>query len=334
MAVRRARRGLALRHDQQAEAMLRRIVLWVGGRRRVRKVALSTPGIRDLAWRFVAGEDLPAGLDAIRALNQQGIKGTLNYVGTHVHDEVEAIAAADAIIEAVRSIHDQRLDSHVSIKLTQLGLDIDEALTRTNVRRVLARAAELDVFIRVDMEESRYVDQTIRLFEEMREAFGADRVGIVLQSYLRDRPNDLTRLLDAGSQIRLVKGGYWEPEAVVYRTREDIDRAFWRDLKLLLERGRHPAIATHDASAIEETRRLAEHSGLDRASYEFQMLYGVRPDLQADLVREGYAVRCYVPYGGQWFAYFLGCVRRMPGGAARRLRERIGNSRSGGRAGA
>ncbi len=307
--------------------MLRRIVLWVGSQRRVRKIAVSTPGIRDLAWRFVAGEDLPSGISVVRALNAQGIKGTLNYVGTHVHAEREAIAATDAIIEAVEAIHREALDSHVSIKLTQIGLDIDEPLARAQIHRVMTRAAELGVFVRIDMEESRYVESTIRLFEELRDVCGADRVGVVIQSYLRDRQADLTRLIDRGSRIRLVKGGYWEPETVVFRDRPDIDRAFWRDMDLLLERGRYPAIATHDAAAIDEALRIAARSGIDKAAFEFQMLYGVRPDLQADLVGQGCTVRCYVPYGSQWFAYFLGCLRRMPGGAARRLRERVGRGR-------
>lgn len=307
--------------------MLRRIALWGARQRQIRRIVISTPGIRDLAWRFVAGEDLPAGIAVLRALRADGIKGTLNYVGSHVDSEREAIAAADAIIEALQSIHAEGLDSHVSIKLTQVGLDIDDALARAQVRRVLIVAADLGVFVRIDMEESRYINRTIELFEEVRAEFGADRVGIVLQSYLKDRQADLSRLLDGGSLIRLVKGGYWEPDEVVYRTRADIDRAFWSDIKTLLERGRHPAIATHDASAIAEARRIAAQSGIGNEGYEFQMMYGVRRDLQADLVRQGLAVRCYVPYGGQWFSYFLGSLRRMPGGAVRRLRERVGHGR-------
>lgn len=303
--------------------MLRRLASFVVRRSWVRKIALSTPGLRDIAWRFVAGETLETGLSAIRRLNARGIKGTLNCVGTHAHSEADAVAAADVAIESLRRIHEQGLESHVSIKLTQLGLDIDEELCRTQVRRVLDGACEVDGFVRIDMEESSYTDRTIGLFEEMREAYGPERVGIVLQSYLRNRQGDLERLAAGGSRIRLVKGGYWEPAEVVLRRKADIDRAFLRDIELLLARARKPALATHDTVAIDRACQIADRQGLDRGAFEFQMLYGVRPDLQDRLVREGYSVRCYVPYGGQWFEYVLGCVRRVPGGALKGLRERI-----------
>ncbi len=294
----------------------------------VRKLALSTPGLRGVAWRFVAGENLVAGLSAVRALNARGIKGTLNYVGTHVRTEAEAIGAADAAVQALRGIHEEGLDSHVSLKLTQIGLDVDEALCRTGLRRVLDCASELGNFVRIDMEESAYTERTISLFEEMRRAYRPETVGIAVQSYLRQRGGDLERLLAGGSRIRLVKGGYWEAPDVVYRRQVDIDRAFFRDIDVLLARGTHPAIATHDRAAIDQVRDTAAERGLDKRAFEFQMLYGVRRDLQDGLVRDGYAVRCYVPYGGQWFEYVLGCVRRVPGGTVRRLGERLRRTRA------
>lgn len=301
----------------------RRAAAFVAGQSWVRKLALSTPVVRDVAWRFVAGEDLDAGLVALRALNARGIRGTLNYVGTHVRSEAEAIAAADAAIESLRRIRDEAgLDSHVSLKLTQVGLDVDEDLCRTQLRRVLDVAAEVGNFVRIDMEESAYTEQTIRLFEEARDAYGADRVGIAVQSYLRHRGEDLGRLLAGGSRVRLVKGGYWEPADVAYRRKAEIDEAFLRDVDRLLARGSQPAIATHDLRAIDHARAIAASAGLAKGAFEFQMLYGVRPDLQESLVRDGYGVRCYVPYGGQWYAYVLGCVRRLPGGALQRFRER------------
>jgi proline dehydrogenase len=175
----------------------------------VRKLAVSTPFVRDVAWRFVAGEDLAAGLDVIRALNAKGIKGTLNHIGTHVRNEEEAIASADAAIESLRALHAEGLDSNVSLKLTQIGLDVRGDLCRVQLRRVLDCAREVDIFVRIDMEEAAYVDATIDLFEEMRASYGAAEVGIVIQSYLRHRRDDLGRLAAAGSLIRLVKGGYW-----------------------------------------------------------------------------------------------------------------------------
>ena len=303
-------------------SLARRAAAFVAGQSWVRKVVLSTPVVRDVAWRFVAGEDLDAGLGALRALNARGIKGTLNYVGTHVRSEAEAIAAADAAIASLRRIRAEGVDSHVSLKLTQIGLDVNEELCRTQLRRVLDCTAEVANFVRIDMEESAYTEQTIRLFEEMREAYGAERVGIAVQSYLRRRGDDLERLLAGDSRIRLVKGGYWEPADVVYRRKAEIDRAFLGDLDRLLRRGAHPALATHDTRAIDRARRIAAEAGLDKGAFEFQMLYGVRPDLQASLVRDGHIVRCYVPYGGQWYAYVLGCVRRLPGGVLQRFRER------------
>src|SRR5947209_5804144 len=209
--------------------MLRRLYGFMVRRPWLRKVVVTTPWIRDMAWRFIAGEDLDAGLAAVRALNARGIKATLNHVGTHVRSQAEAEAAAGAAVEALRRIHQQSLQSHLSVKLTQIGLDIDRDLCRTLLRRVLECAGALGNFVRIDMEESAYTECTIELFEEMRQAYGADRVGIVVQSYLRHRGGDLQRLLAGGSRIRLVKGGYWEPAAVAYQKQADIDRAFGRD---------------------------------------------------------------------------------------------------------
>jgi len=301
--------------------MLRQLYGFLVKRPWLRKVVVTTPAIRDMAWRFVAGEDLDAGLAAVRALNARGIRGTLNHVGTHVRSEAEAVAAADAAVEALRRIRQEGLESHLSIKLTQLGLDLDVALCRAQVRRVLGCARELGNFVRIDMEESAYTEATLRLFEAVREFYGADTVGIAVQSYLRRRRGDLERLLAGGSRVRLVKGGYWESAAVAYQRRDDIDRAFRADLDLLLAGGRQPAVATHDVRFIAQARRTAAASRLGQRGFEFQMLYGVRRDLQERLVRQGYTVRCYVPYGRQWYGYFLGCARRVPGGVLRRFSE-------------
>jgi proline dehydrogenase len=209
------------------------------------------------------------------------------------------------------------------VKLTQIGLDIRPDFCRTQLRRLMDCAREVNTFVRIDMEESGYVESTIALFEEMREEYGAEKVGIVLQSYLRDRSADLARLAAAGSRIRLVKGGYWEPSDVVYRTKRDVDGAFFADIERLLRDGRHPAIATHDPAAIRHACTVAAAAGLANGAFEFQMLYGVRSDLQDRLVRAGYIVRCYVPYGGQWYEYVLGCLRRVPGGIVQRTRDRV-----------
>lgn len=310
--------------------MLRRLVSLAVRQRWVKRAAVTIPGVRDLAWRFVAGEDLGAALAAVRRLRRQGIGATLNYVGTHARTEPEAVAAAEAALAALRGMAQEGLEANVSVKLTLLGLDVSEELCRGQLRRVLEGARAAGGFVRIDMEESPYVARTLRIFEDARERHGPDTVGIVIQSYLKRRGGDLARVVAAGSRVRLVKGGYWEAAEVAHRRRSDVDAAFLRDLDSLVVRGRHPAVATHDAGAIARACRLAEGAGIDRRGVEFQMLYGVRPELQASLVREGWPVRAYVPYGSRWYEYVLGCVRRLPGGALRRARERL---RAPGRAG-
>ncbi len=303
--------------------MLRRLVSLAVRQRWVKRAAVTIPGVRDLAWRFVAGEDLDAALAAVRRLRGRGIRATLNYVGTHARTGPEAVAAAEAALDALRRMAQEGLEANVSVKLTLLGLDVSEELCRAQLRRVLDGARGVGGFVRIDMEESPYVARTLRIFEDARERHGPDTVGIVIQSYLKARGGDLERVVAAGSRVRLVKGGYWEAAEVAYRRRSDVDAAFLRDLDRLVVRGRHPAIATHDAGAIARACRLAEEAGIDSQAIEFQMLYGVRPDLQASLAREGWTVRAYVPYGSRWYEYVLGCVRRLPGGALRRSRQRL-----------
>ena len=259
----------------------------------------------------MAGENLAAGLATVRVLNERGIKGTLNYVGTHILDEAEARAAADEVIRALETIAAQRLDSNLSLKLTQIGLDIDISLCRAHLHRILECACRLGNFVRIDMEKSSYVGKTLQLFDEVKNEYGVDRVGIVIQSYLREHNRDLEKLVSVGARVRLVKGGYWEPDSVVYRKKAEIDSAFVRDAELLLARGSHPALASHDPDFITAAKRIANNLGRDKSDYEFQMLYGVGTDLQQSLTREGYIVRCYVPYGEHWYSYFLGCMRRQ-----------------------
>lgn len=299
--------------------MIRKAALLLARQSWFRKTILGTPVLRDLAGRFVGGDDLPAGLAAVRGLNARGITGSLNFHGMHVEDAEEAARAADQAIEALRRIRAEGLDAHVSVKLTKIGMDVDLALCRDHLHRILDCAGETGGFVRIDMEESRYLETTLRTFEEVRDRYGAGTVGLVLQSYLRHRSGDLDRLLDRGSRIRLVKGGYREPLDVAFQTRAEVDAAFRRDIERLLPRGASPAIATHDAEAVAWTRAVQERLGLDRDAFEFQMLYGVKPELQDRLVAEGYRVRCYIPYGGDWATHLVGCVRRIPAGLLARL---------------
>lgn len=282
---------------------------------------MSTPVLRDLAGRFVGGDDLPAGLAAVRGLNDRGIRGSLNFHGMHVQNPGEAVGAADQAIDALRRIREEGIDSHVSVKLTKIGLDIDATLCRSQLRRVLDCAAETGGFVRIDMEESVYVQETLRTFEEMQDLYGGGTVGLVIQSYLRHRSSDLDRLMDRGARIRLVKGGYRESGEVVFKSKAEVDAAFKRDIERLLNRGTTPAIATHDADAIAWARIMQERLGLGKDAFEFQMLYGVKPDLQERLVADGYTVRCYVPYGGDWATHLIGCLRRLPADALASFRR-------------
>ncbi|MEZ4599763.1 MAG: proline dehydrogenase family protein [Syntrophotaleaceae bacterium] len=301
--------------------MIRSILSTVAGQPWLRKAIVSTPGIRDIAWQFVAGEDLDAGVAAVKQLNANAMKGTLNFIGTHIREKAEAISAAEANIAALERMGQEGLDCNLSVKLTQIGLDIDESMCRHLLRRILDSAEKLGNFVCIDMEESPYVEKTLAIFEDMLQLYGPATVGIVLQSYLRQRRGDLRRLLDAGASIRLVKGGYWETSEIVYRRKSQVEQVFREDLELLLTRGWRPAIATHDAGFLFYSQKLSAEAGIAPDSFELQLLYGVRTDLQKRLIQEGFNVRCYVPYGGNWYAYTLGCIRRIPEGILRRINE-------------
>jgi len=303
--------------------MFRKAVSLLAGQSWFRKFIMSTPVIRELAGRFVGGDDLASGLAAVRGLNARGIKASLNFHGMHVLDPDKARLAADQAIDALRKIQAEGLDSHVSVKLTKIGLDLDPALCRASLLRIIEAAMTSGGFVRIDMEESIYVDRTIEMFEEVQQMCDGKNVGIVIQSYLRHRQGDLGRLMARGANIRLVKGGYREPREVVFRAKAEVDAAFLRDIRLLLSQRRLHGIATHDEAAIAHVKALQAELGFDKDDFEFQMLYGVRPDLQERLVAEGYSVRCYIPYGGDWATHLAGCIRRIPVDAYARLRRSL-----------
>jgi proline dehydrogenase len=284
-----------------------------------RKLVMSTPVIREAAGRFVGGEDLASALAAARNMNARGLKATLNFHGMHVLDLAEAERAAQQAVDALVRIREEGLDSNVSIKLTKIGFDVDPVQCRLQLLRILDCAAGTGGFVRIDMEESDYVEATLQLFEEMQDRYGNGTVGLVIQSYLRHRTGDLDHLLDRKASIRLVKGGYREPSSRIFRAKAEVDAAFNRDIERLLQWGISPAIATHDEAAIAWTLAVQARMGLAREAFEFQMLYGVKPDLQARLQADGYRVRCYIPYGGDWAAHAVGCLRRIPAGALAHL---------------
>ncbi|HEX2188588.1 MAG TPA: proline dehydrogenase family protein [Longimicrobiaceae bacterium] len=296
--------------------MLRQSLLYLSGSQTAQRVVTGTPVARHMAERFVAGDTVDQAVEAARELNRAGLTVSLDYLGEAVATREEAEAATDMAVHILERIASEGLDANISLKPTQLGLDLDEEFCRANVERILGRARELgdgdgEIFVRLDMESSEYTERTVALTEALREA-GYRNVGTVLQSYLRRTPDDVERLVELGSRVRLVKGAYKEPETVAYPDKADVDRMFVQEMRTLLARGVYPAIATHDEAMIDATRRYAWEHGVSKDSFEFQMLYGIRRDLQSRLREEGYNVRVYVPFGGSWYPYLMRRLAERP----------------------
>ncbi|HEV2150004.1 MAG TPA: proline dehydrogenase family protein [Longimicrobiaceae bacterium] len=296
--------------------MLRQSLLYLSGSQTAQRVVTGTPVSRRMAERFVAGDTVDKAIEAARELNRAGLSVSLDYLGESVATREEAEEAADMAIRILERIAAEGLEANISLKPTQLGLDVDEEFCRTNVERVLRRARELgdgegEIFVRLDMESSEYTERTMALVEALW-ADGFRNVGTVLQSYLRRTPDDVERLVALGSRVRLVKGAYKEPETVAYPDKPDVDRMFVEEMKTLLARGYYPAIATHDESMIDATRRFAWEHGVSTDAFEFQMLYGIRRDLQTRLREEGYNVRVYVPFGSSWYPYLMRRLAERP----------------------
>ena len=270
--------------------------------------AISRNGLtKNLALRFVAGETLNEAISTARSLNARGMKVTLDALGENITTEADAAAAAANYQGIIDRIVETSVDSSVSLKLTMLGLDIDQEVCRRHMVSILDRARETGTFVRIDMEGSAYTQRTLDLFYDLHRIYG-DLVGIVLQSYLYRTDLDVRYAIEQGARVRLVKGAYAEPPTVAYPSKHDVDAAYRQQMERLLDAGRLPAIATHDETIIEVATSYAKRMGIGPDRFEFQMLYGVRRDLQERLTREGYTVRIYVPFGVSWYPYFM---RRM-----------------------
>lgn len=292
--------------------MLRQLLISLSRQTWGRQLILSNPLTRGLVWRFVAGEDRQAAIGVVRELNARGIRATLDYLGENVATREEANAAADEAIAELRAIAAAGVDANVSIKLTQLGLDLGDDFCAGQLRRVLDCARETGNFVRVDMEGSQYTARTLAIVRALRRDYSADTVGTVLQSYLRRTQDDVAAMIAEGSRVRLVKGAYDEPASVAFPRKADTDRAYRIEMEMLLARGHYPAIATHDERLIGRAQGFAAAEGIAESRFEFQMLYGVRRDVQEHLAAEGYNVRCYVPYGMQWYPYFMRRLAERP----------------------
>ena len=271
------------------------------------------------ARRFIAGETVAEAVEAAREVEGRGFTHTLDHLGERVTSPADADAATRDYLGIVDAVVASGVGRNISLKLTQLGLDVDKASAVDNLRKILARAEPAGFFIRIDMENSPYTEVTLEIFETLWQQ-GYRQIGVVLQSALHRTERDMQRIMALGARIRLVKGAYLEAKNVAYRKQADVDPAFARQMKVLLTDAQYPAIATHDPAMIGLERRwAAEHSvGADR--FEFQMLYGIRRDLQTALVREGYRVRVYIPFGGEWFPYFMRRLGERPENVAFVLR--------------
>ncbi len=292
--------------------LTRSLLLHLAARPSVRNLMLRSRVARAVARRFVAGETVEDALRAARAVGDAGFSATLDYLGEHVHSDAEAAAARDVYLRLLDEIREQRLNANVSVKLTQLGLDLSAEGCRERLKAVVERAAACGNFVRVDMEGSAYTERTLELVRAAHRSF--ENIGAVIQSYLPRSERDAEQLLAERIRIRLVKGAYDEPPEIAYPNKADVDASFLRLMRRLLSSGLYHAIATHDPGMLRATVEYARAQRIAPDRFEFQMLYGIRRDLQARLLRQGYRMRIYIPFGGQWFPYL-----------ARRLAERPAN---------
>ena len=290
----------ALFYALSRSAMLKRLASRYG---------MATPD--SFARRFIAGETVEEAIRDARVLQERGMLLTLDYLGESVKTTDEAAAATREYVRLIEVIVASGIERNLSIKLTQLGVDVDRATCVDNLRRILEPAGGHGFFVRIDMENSSYTDVTMEVFETLWQQEYRN-VGLAVQSALRRTEQDVKRLIELGARVRLVKGAYKEPPSVAFQQKAEVDDAFRRLMRLLLEQGTYPAIATHDEAIIAGTRAYAAERKLGRDRFEFQMLYGIRRDLQSSLVADGYRMRIYLPFGRQWFPYFMRRLGERP----------------------
>ena len=289
------------------------VFLWLSERRQLFEFIKSNGLARKLASRFVAGETIESAIAAAKILNKDGTRVSLDSLGESVASREETLEARDEVIRTLDAIASTGVDGNVSLKFTQLGLDIDRALCIENMSQILSHAKDLDIFVRIDMEGSDYTGRTLELYEELHETFG-NVTGVVIQSYLIRSANDIESLIARRARVRLVKGAYAELPELAYQDMKEVRSSFVELMKRLLDEGNYPGIATHDERLIERAVRYVEEKGIPTERFEFQMLYGVRRDLQKKLRSQGFNVRAYIPFGCNWYPYMM-----------RRLAERSTN---------
>lgn len=296
--------------------MLRTFLLFLSRQPSVFRLIKRIGFARKMALRFVAGETIDEALEAVVALNAKGISATLDLLGESVFNEAEARATGRQYLELLDKIEAQQLNANVSVKLTALGQDVSDEVGVQVVREVLERAKQYGSFVRLDMESTAYTDRTLDTFEFALYPDYREHVGIVLQSALRRTLTDVERANRLQCRVRICKGAYLEPGDVAFPDKADVDKNYVEAMHRLMEHGHYPGIATHDEVIIEEAKRFAKEKGIGTDRYEFQMLYGVRRDLQEQLVAEGYRIRVYVPFGTQWYPYLMRRLAERPANMA------------------
>jgi len=307
--------------------MLRSILIYLSQAAWARRIVTGWNFSWRAASRFVAGENLPDALEVITGLNEMGINATIDHLGEHTSDPEKAIQATEDVLDALTAIEEADVRSNVSIKLTQIGLALDEKLCRDNLERILKHAQKYDNFVRIDMEDSPWIEKTLSLYRHMKDECGCDNVGIVIQSYLYRSEEDVTQIMKVNGRVRLCKGAYQEPENIAFPKKKDVDANFNHLTNMLVDGAMSagsppvsedgkippiPAIATHDENCIDFAKTCLKEAGLPRAAIEFQMLNGIRRDLQIQLASAGFPVRVYVPYGTEWYPYYTRRLAERP----------------------
>ncbi len=295
---------------------MRQGLLWLSEQPRIFDLVRRNGLARRFAARFVAGETVESAVEAARELARRGITATLDFLGESVTQEREAVAARDQYLLMLERMAASGVEVNVSLKLTQMGLDIAEELCADNLIRILERARRLGGFVRIDMEGSEYTQRTLDFFRNRLYQRFAAHCGVVIQAMLRRSEADLADLIRLRARVRLCKGAYLEPPEVAFPDKADVDRNYVKLMERLLEEGNYPAIATHDEAILAHARRFADRRGIGPERFEFQMLYGVRRDLQVRLRKAGYRVRVYVPFGTQWYPYLMRRLAERPANIA------------------
>ena len=296
--------------------MLRAVFLWLSEQSRIFRFVRKNRLARKLASRFVAGETIDEAMAAVRDLNASNLSASLDLLGESVLHAEEAQRACRTYLDLLERIHSAKANANVSVKLTQMGLDIDEQLCVSNMRAIIGQAKQYDSFVRIDMEQSSYTAKTLQLFTDALHPEFGNAAGVVLQSYLRRTAADVDAMIALRARVRLCKGAYQEPEDVAFPKKSDVDANYIACMERLLERGNYPGIATHDVKIIDHAKAFAKQQGISAERFEFQMLYGVRRDLQYRLRREGYNMRVYVPFGTHWYPYLMRRLAERPANIA------------------